>query len=90
MWHRFRRKIIFSSLFVYKDQVSQEKFCSRKIPSEKFPPGKFPPRKFPPGIFPPISLIAFRQIFTNVKIRKTKNWGLTELKILLGNEEERI
>ena len=93
-------------IFLKGERRTLRKNGSRKIPPGKIPTQKIPthqtlhwktpPGIFPPGIVPPFSLIAFLHLtllfdlFTNVKVRKTKLWGLEELKMLFRNVEEKI
>ena len=88
-------------IFLKGERRTLRKNGSRKIPPGKIPTHqtlhwKTPPGIFPPGIVPPFSLIAFLHLtllfdlFTNVKVRKTKLWGLEELKMLFRNVEEKI
>ena len=88
-------------IFLKGERRTLRKNCSRKIPPGKIPTQKIPTHqtlhwKTPPGIVPPFSLIAFLHLtllfdlFTNVKVRKTKLWGLEELKMLFRNVEEKI
>ena len=79
---------------------------SRKIPSGKSPPGRFLPIKVPlenrPRKTPTQNFLthfigclsslksSFRQMFTNIRIKKTKSSGLEELKMLFRVVEEGI
>ena len=79
-------------------KVPPGKFLSRKFPPIKIPTGTPPsPRKFPIRNIPTHFInclsslnTSFWQLLTNVKISKTKIWGLEELKMLFRNLEERI
>ena len=80
-------------------KIPPEKITIQKIPTNQTPHWKTPPpthkiptRNIPTHFINCLSSLntSFWQLFTNVKIRKTKIWVTEELKMLFRNVEERI